>query len=734
MPTEDQGYQRVDTTRVGMSSTGPTAESADTGAADDGAGKARTGVRWTIIPLSILLCVTQAVVSIIAENTRGVILTSTLIPVLAFGVLLTMVLVLNPVLRAVFREKILRPLNRAELMCVFTALLVTSGISTFGLASQLVPLVGAPWNPEWNTPQRGWQEEVLPNLNRSLYLSVPEDGSPAERAQALDTIRQFRQGVQPTDAQGNVIDRPAESASFGEKADYWWAVFQDVPWGAWVGPLAGWLVFIGGCYAMFYCLTYVALGYWARREKLIFPLAQLPEQLLPDDHSRRWLPWTLTQSGFWIAFAVSFLFLSYNGAVQADWIPMERVGLGMSANTVKGILSDGAFEGLTGGQFSLQFLIIFTAIGVAFLLPTEISFSLWFYFLVGKVMILSLTWFGLGRTGADFPTNWTGVNNTVTAQGGGALLMFAGISLARAVGDIFHLGKGQTTGTKVRLCIPVIGLAISLAVIFGWLMWNDLGIVWALLITAFLTLLTMGMMRVVAEGGVYWFQLHTSPFHLYNTFGLGNVLASKALVPLVPIYSVLFLDVKTFLAPNLANAGKMQDDVGSNRNKFHINIILCIVISVLVALGFAVFLAHLQGAQQMHSWFYSRAPQSLMDRAQRMATAAPEFNGGNAFSYVFGAGWVVVSLLLRRTLFWFPHPIGYVMLLNPLMRSLWFSIFLGWIVKKIVVKYGGKQTFDKTRPIFIGLIIGELIAIGVWVVLGLWLNFSPGLSLNRYGP
>jgi hypothetical protein len=31
-----------------------------------------------------------------------------------------------------------RILNRVEIMCVFTALMVTAGISTFGLADQLV--------------------------------------------------------------------------------------------------------------------------------------------------------------------------------------------------------------------------------------------------------------------------------------------------------------------------------------------------------------------------------------------------------------------------------------------------------------------------------------------------------------------------------------------------------------------------------------------------------------------
>jgi hypothetical protein len=101
----------------------------------------------------------------------------------------------------------------------------------------------------------------------------------------------------------------------------------------------------------------------------------------------------------------------------------------------------------------------------------------------------------------------------------------------------------------------------------------------------------------------------------------------------------------------------------------------------------------------------------------------------------FGAVWVALSMFLRRSLFWFPHPIGYVMLISPPIAMLWFSFFLGWICKKIVVKYGGKKTFDAVRVIFLGLIFGELIATFVWPTISLMFDFqATGITLNRYSP
>ena len=91
------------------------------------------------------------------------------------------------------------------------------------------------------------------------------------------------------------------------------------------------------------------------------------------------------------------------------------------------------------------------------------------------------------------------------------------------------------------------------------------------------------------------------------------------------------------------------------------------------------------------------------------------------------------SFTVSTTLFWFPHPIGFIMLINPLMTQLWFSFFLGWLFKKITVKYGGKATFDRVRDVFIGLILGELMAIFFWGAMSLILGVKvSGITLNRY--
>ncbi len=302
--------KRVDLAQVQQHVSGPDAETGS-----DASANLR---RWSIIPLSAGLCVVQAIATILAFETREMLLTSTLIPVVAFILMFTIVLTVNPVLRlvaAVFGPWA-RPLNRVELVCLFTAMLVTSGVSAIGLADPLIPLLAAPKNtePGWNTPDRGWNEALVPSLNPKLYIQDP------------DAIKLFRQGVILKDARGRPMSWRHDANTLFGKFVYCWRVFMAIPWMVWFVPLGYWLIFITACYGIFYCLSYIVLSYWSDKEKLIFPLVRLYESVLPEDsHGRYRIPSLLRTAGFWSGFAASFLILGWNANVQDGW--MKNRGL-----------------------------------------------------------------------------------------------------------------------------------------------------------------------------------------------------------------------------------------------------------------------------------------------------------------------------------------------------------------------------------------------------------------------
>jgi len=674
-------------------------------------------VRWWILPVSVVLCCLQAALTIIGDHVLSVSSTSTLLPIIGFGMLFVLVLIVNPCLQLFQKKSGESPrLNRIELICLFTTLFVTSAFSTFGLAAHLVPFIPAPWNPAWNTPQSGWPDQLTnpdqPLLNPSLYLQ--DEGA----------LRAFREGVP--------VQSPPEGSDWAAFGSYYMEVLQQIPWGMWFGPVFYWLIFIFGSLGIFYSLSYVVLRFWVDREKLIFPLAQIPEAILPDDSSRRFFPKIFYRPLFWVGFAFSMLILSWNAATGAGWIlPDFAIPLGMTRPSLGSLISGSWVEGLGGGRVQIRFMFVFTAIGIAFLLPTQISFSTWFYFLLSQVMVLIAVWFGVAQNMGDFPSDFYITTSFMTSQGGGALLAFAAISIFRSLKEYYTLALGKTGAERWRLLAPVLWLIGSIGVVMVWLMWNQISLFWAAAFVLFFTLFTIGMMRVVAETGIYFFQANFGFFHAFSVFGLGKLVPATLVAPLMPLYAIFFMDIKTFVPANILVSAKMQKDQGQGRRIFHMNMILCIFVTALFSIGFLIFLAHVRGAQQMSPWFFEHFSKGVLDNARLLLTeSAPAFTANGVWVFI-GAAWLCLTLWLRKSLFWFPHPIGYILLFNPLLASIWMSFFVGWVFKKITVKYGGKTSFDLLKPVFLGLIFGELLAIFVWLLLGMMLGFASGIDLNR---
>ena len=79
---------------------------------------------------------------------------------------------------------------------------------------------------------------------------------------------------------------------------------------------------------------------------------------------------------------------------------------------------------------------------------------------------------------------------------------------------------------------------------------------------------------------------------------------------------------------------------------------------------------------------------------------------------------MLVLTWIHRAIYWWPlHPLGFLAQGSWIMRSLWFSFFLSWLIKVLVLRYGGGAAFKKAKILFIGLIVGLLVAGGMWLVI-----------------
>jgi len=74
---------------------------------------------------------------------------------------------------------------------------------------------------------------------------------------------------------------------------------------------------------------------------------------------------------------------------------------------------------------------------------------------------------------------------------------------------------------------------------------------------------------------------------------------------------------------------------------------------------------------------------------------------------------------MRMQFAWWPfHPVGYAVSGSWSMEQLWFPIFLSWLIKWTILRYGGSKAYKKAIPFFIGLVLGEFVVGNFWDLYG----------------
>ena len=84
-----------------------------------------------------------------------------------------------------------------------------------------------------------------------------------------------------------------------------------------------------------------------------------------------------------------------------------------------------------------------------------------------------------------------------------------------------------------------------------------------------------------------------------------------------------------------------------------------------------------------------------------------------------------------RFVWWPLHPIGLTISGCWAISVMWLSILISWLLKSILLHYGGLRTYRYAMPFFLGLVLGEGFIGGIWAIVGLitgggQVRFLPG--------
>ncbi len=505
----------------------------------------------------------------------------------------------------------------------------------------------------------------------------------------------------------------------------------QIPWAQWALPLLMWGGMMLVSFWTLCCMSVMLRAQWGEREALSFPLLKLPLALtegLDDIPSSRtsglWPPF-FREPVMWIGFTVAVAIQGLNGLHL--YFP-DLPSISMSVDT--GVLFTEAPWNQIGGVSIVVWPI---AIGMAFLLPTEISFSIWAFYWLMKFQLMGA--YTLGFPPSSLPNGvMTGNKIFINYQEAGAHLAFVGIIMWTAREHFAHIWRRATfreraqigeRGEVMSYPIAFWGFVLGMLALIGWSHYAGVSI--PLATVAWVSWLTIAIVlsRVVAAGGLIFVHHSWMPLATWGQLvgtGPGSMMSTaQGIIPAAVIEASTVQDYRASLMPSFVQSWKLAYDRGISGRKLGLLILAVTVITFVIGLQMNVRMGYDNGGLSMQGWLRESGPKQMASNAKLLSQPVPDVSWINWIWLSVGIGFTLVLTALRAHFAWFPlHPIGYVMAVTYPASTLWFSMFTGWTCKTLITKFGGYDSYKKALPGFLGLALGDVFMMLLWICIDCW--------------
>ena len=146
--------------------------------------------------------------------------------------------------------------------------------------------------------------------------------------------------------------------------------------------------------------------------------------------------------------------------------------------------------------------------------------------------------------------------------------------------------------------------------------------------------------------------------------------------------------------------------------------VVALAVSLVVAGAFELWLPYQRGGITMYGYVYQANNQwGFQDYAGPMAGRVP-FDWTNKVWFATGVGVMFFLTVMRTRYLWWPfHPLGYALMGSWTMIVFWAPCIIAWMLKVVILRYGGMRTYVFLRPMFLGLVLGEFGMAVIWAVV-----------------
>jgi hypothetical protein len=580
---------------------------------------------------------------------RGTWIGLTSFPIASFFPLLVISL-LNPLLP--------NPLSKGEILTIYSMALVSAGIPSFGLTGLLIPYIAGPFY--FASPENRFSELLHPYLPSWLFPRLKES--------VIWLYEGLPHGI-------------------------------PIPWSTWILPLLSWTALAICVYLVFFCICYIFRRQWIENEKLAFPIVQLPIKLADAMEKAK----ILKDRKLWLFALLPITIHTLNGLhfhwpfmpyINVHLIPLDRY------------FTERPWDAVT--PFWIR--ILFSIIGLTFLIPLDVSFSLWFFyfFFLAQQVLASAIGYPMKFVQA-YP-----VREFVAHQMIGGITVFGLYMAWNARNEI-----RRRWGSEYRKPVMIMGIGILSISLWGWI--SGAGFLHSLLLFLLYFLFQLVGTRLVCEGGMLYVQHPYRPFNIFLS-ALGTRPLGPRKIAMLSLFDHLFmLDNRSPLMPEVMQGLKMGNEAGIKAS----SILFAMAISVLVVIPISYWsyirLMYSHGGLTLHPWFTTYYTQNLYCTwtSHLIRDGEPATPGAFLWIAIGGATMWLLMFAYRNFLWWPLNPIGYMMGASWPMINFWFSLFCGWAIKLLVLRYGGAKLYRSLIPPFLGLILGEFGMAGIWLIVDL---------------
>jgi len=555
--------------------------------------------------------------------------------------------------------------NEDELLYIYCMMLVTGCIVSLGLVHSLIPITTGVFYHA--TKENRWQELIHPHLPNWFVPSNP------------DTIKYLWEGLPKG---------------------------VPVPWQDWLKPFVGWITLAIGMYIIMYSLCFLLQKQWITNEHLVFPLVSLPLELCKEEKGKVSPP-LLRNKIFWIGFLISAFPFFINGLHHYfPFIP--SIGLFVDVGS---FLREAPWSALA----PLRLNLIFSAIGLTYLLPTSLSFSLWIFFIYFRLQAVIGAIFG-----ANMPFMFTYPTRAfISYQIAGGMVVFCFFLLWVARNEIKKIfTSSKLISDNYVYKRAFLGLLFGILIICLWAIAAGVSVPLVLCIFFLFFITILSATRLSSEGGVYFFQASFRPSDVIMAFTGSELLGVRNIVTLIgPVEHIFMRDQRAALMPNIMDTLKITD--AGNLNRKSVLILSWVAILVGIVTSYIAYLTLMYriggincGYAILPSPFWSSQHTiNLLIRPQ-------EPNISSIIWFFVGCISMGLLLFVRRVFLWVPlHPLGYIMGDSWPTVQIWFPIMIGWLLKTLILRLGGIKGYRILMPGFLGFILGEYSMIGLWILI-----------------